>query len=471
MSQLERDVLVETTEGRRAKNQFTVSRCPFFLLNSDTQMRNDVQLSMDLQATTVILTAMIKIVENEFATFPLRDILNKDCWLAKIPAPVLNEFGFRDDGVERSAGITELAASVSKMNLDIKCFNCTSPDLNNFSTEGSKDLDLVMNRALDYVTNMLGGRFLQLQIDRALNNAAKRCPHSPNFDSSFVIPQYATYESSHETPMTFLLMILIVTAVLVAIIAFIVVAVRCFVRARHRRLLRSLPNKELYLLQKEQQQEDVHKGELNAMTHSLFLSGGTIPVFVRFLIPLVILINIGFFLSGHLSLGATVNIEAQLAGEVFQVGGFFSFSMVQSTIDIWNAGGKTLAALIFIFSGLWPYTKSIMTLVLWFTPPSKVSMATRGSTLLWLDTLAKWSMVDIFVLLVSIAGFRYFLCFLCPIETFIDIIFFCSTGLTLSFLSFFVAEYPLLAPKLISYRKASILLIFLWCRCGGCTQI
>lgn len=381
------------------------SHCDPFLL-SDTQMRNDVELSMDLQATTMVLTAMIKIVEDQFATFPLRDILNQDCWLAKIPAPSLDEHGFREEGAERSAGITQLAASVSKMNMDIECFNCTSPDLKDFSTEGSQDLEVAMNRVINYVTNLLGGKFLQLQIDRALNNAAKRCPHSPGYDPNFMMPQYATFESSHEPSMTFLLMILIVTAVLVAVLAVIVLSVRCFVRARHARLLRSLPDKELCLLQNEQEQEDKREGELNAVTRSLFQSSGTIPVYVRFLVPVVILVNIGFFLSGHLSLGASVNIEAQLAGESFQVDNFFSFSMVQSTIDIWNAGGKALAAMIFIFSGLWPYTKSIMTLVLWFTPPSRVSMATRGSTLLWLDTLAKWSMIDIFVLLVSIAGFR-----------------------------------------------------------------
>ena len=380
---------------------------------SATQMRNDVELSMDLHATTVVITAMMKVLENDFAMFPLGDILNQDCWFAKIPAPKLDEFGFRNAGVERSAGISELAASVSKMNLNIKCISCTSPDLKSFSTEESQDLGAVMNRVLDYVTNMLGGKFLQLQVDRALNNAAKRCPHSPGYDPSFIMPQYATYESTHEPSVTFLLMILLVTAVLIAIIVLIVLSVRCFVRARHSRLLRSLLDSELYLLQREQKQEDKRERELNAVTHSLFQSSGTIPAYVRFLMPVVILVNIGFFLSGHLSLGATVIIEAQLAGEIFQVGDFFSFSMVQSTIDIWNAGGKALAALIFIFSGLWPYTKSIATLVLWFTSPSRVCMATRGSTLLWLDTLAKWSMVDIFVLLVSIAGFRYVRTLLC----------------------------------------------------------
>jgi uncharacterized paraquat-inducible protein A len=111
-------------------------------------------------------------------------------------------------------------------------------------------------------------------------------------------------------------------------------------------------------------------------------------------------------LSGHLSLGATVNIEAELAGEKFRVEKFFEFSMARSTVDIWNAGGEELAIMILIFSVIWPYTKSLMTFVLWFLPPSRLSISRRGSILLWLDWLAKWSMIDIFVLVISIAAFR-----------------------------------------------------------------
>jgi Paraquat-inducible protein A len=80
--------------------------------------------------------------------------------------------------------------------------------------------------------------------------------------------------------------------------------------------------------------------------------------------------------------------------------------MGRSTVEIWNAGGKVLAILILLFSGIWPYTKQAITLVLWFASPRTVSVEKRGSLLLWLDTLAKWSIVDIFVLIVTVAGFR-----------------------------------------------------------------
>lgn len=80
--------------------------------------------------------------------------------------------------------------------------------------------------------------------------------------------------------------------------------------------------------------------------------------------------------------------------------------MGRSTVEIWNAGGKALAILILLFSGVWPYTKQLITLFLWFATPRTVSVKKRGSILMWLDTLAKWSIVDIFVLIVTVAGFR-----------------------------------------------------------------
>merc|ERR1712166_1546801 len=141
-------------------------------------------------------------------------------------------------------------------------------------------------------------------------------------------------------------------------------------------------------------------------TRSMFQSDKDIPFLIRYGMPVIILGNIGLFLSGHLSLGATVNIEAQIAGETISVDKFFEFSMAKSTIDIWMAGGKELAILILVFSGIWPYTKQLMTLALWFTPTSWVPISRRGSILIWLDRLAKWSMIDIFVLIISLAAFR-----------------------------------------------------------------
>jgi hypothetical protein len=167
-----------------------------------------------------------------------------------------------------------------------------------------------------------------------------------------------------------------------------------------------LPPNQVTRLARDQNEEKQEAARLNASTTPMYRNS-EIPLFVRLAMPIIIIGNIGFFMSGHLSLGATVNIEGELAGQQISVRNFFEFSMARSTVDIWNAGGKELAILILIFSGIWPYTKQLITLVLWFLPPSRCSVARRESIFLWLDCLGKWSMIDIFVLVISIAAFRY----------------------------------------------------------------
>jgi len=131
-----------------------------------------------------------------------------------------------------------------------------------------------------------------------------------------------------------------------------------------------------------------------------------IPLFVRVLIPFVIFANIGFFMSGHLSLGASVDMYIDVGGQPFVIEKVFVFSMAESIMDMWEAGAKELAILVTLFSGVWPYTKQLTTLFLWIIPPSWVTVSRRGYTLEWLDTCGKWSFIDIFVLIISVVCFR-----------------------------------------------------------------
>jgi uncharacterized paraquat-inducible protein A len=62
--------------------------------------------------------------------------------------------------------------------------------------------------------------------------------------------------------------------------------------------------------------------------------------------------------------------------------------------------------MLLIFSGVWPYTKQLVSLVLWFTPPRAVSVSRRENIFLWLDALGKWSMIDVFILVMTLAVFR-----------------------------------------------------------------
>jgi uncharacterized membrane protein YhiD involved in acid resistance len=375
------------------------------------QLSNELDVGLDMYTANVILATVLKIQESRFFSFPLRDILNLDCWMATIPAPRLDSRGVRIKGAEPTLGLEELAANIAKLNLNISCVDCSSPRMHELTellseSEAKEGTTDVANFILDYVTQLMGGPFLQVKIDRILSEAAYRCPHSPTYDPETQSVEYLPFESAAtESNTTLLMLVLGVALCLILLVSILVTVIRSFVRRRHKNWLGSLPRHQTVRLLKQQEREQAREAELNAHTKSMFHSPD-IHVAVRYLMPIIILVNIGFFVSGHVSLGATVNIEVELAGERFRVEKFFEFSMAQSTVDIWKAGGEELAILILIFSGIWPYVKQVMTLVIWFLPPSVLSISKRESTFLWLDWLGKWSFVDIFVLVISIAAFR-----------------------------------------------------------------
>jgi hypothetical protein len=392
----------------RSNKSFETS---YFGFSDDMQVRNDLDISLDLFTANVIFKAMIKVAESPFYDFPLRDVFDYNCWLAMIPAPTLDERGVRIEGAERTATLEELAASISQLNLNVSCVECSSPRMSELtdllsSQEAQEDVTEVANMILNYITQLMGGNFLQLQIDRMLNDAARKCPHSPLYEAFAKAIVYEPFETpNNDYAISYLILLGGVTIGLILFVALVVIAVKCIVRRRHKKWLGRLPHHQVRRMASQQGKEQELESELNATTRSMFQSS-EIPKVIRWIMPLIILSNIAFFLSGHLSLGATVNIEAELAGEKVRVEKFFEFSMARSTVDIWNAGGRELAIMILVFSGIWPYTKNLMTLALWFLPPSRVSISRRGSILLWLDWLTKWSMIDVFVFVISIAAFR-----------------------------------------------------------------
>merc|ERR1712238_93321 len=115
--------------------------------------------------------------------------------------------------------------------------------------------------------------------------------------------------------------------------------------------------------------------------------------------PVVLIGNCAMFLSGHLNVAADVAMTIVISGEEIPMDQFYSFSVIDSTIQMWEVGMIEMAIFLLTFSGLWPYTKQVLSLICWMAPPGRISISTRGSTYLWLDILAKWSMIDIFVIL------------------------------------------------------------------------
>lgn len=376
-------------------------------------VHNEVELGISLSDVLIMLEVLAQMEEPPFLNFPLEDITNLECWMATMVTPMLDQYGIRVGETDTGLVLRELAVSIAEAKMDMKCISCSSPMISELEAtmqtqEGIADATDVASMLLDYGTSLLGGDYVQHEIDKMLNEAAYTCPHSPSYEQNFTGVKYeelVPVEASESSGNGFLIAIVAVVAVVAVCITAISFFTRWVTRRRHNRWLVTLNKNQIQDLAMMELDEREREKDLNKRMKSLVTSS-EVPLYIRLSIPFVLLGNIALFLSGHLSLGGTVNLSGNIGDQEFNVEGFFEFSMAKSMIDMWEAGATALAVMIALFSGLWPYTKLLFTLLIWLAPLKWIGSKRRGKILHWLDVLGKWSMVDVFVLLMTLASFR-----------------------------------------------------------------
>lgn len=93
--------------------------------------------------------------EKSFTTYPIRDLLNFQCWLATIPAPKMDERGYLQDDDKPGLAVTKFATSVADLVLNITCLDCTGGMANmDFlsSKETSKEIGEFTNGVLNVLS-------------------------------------------------------------------------------------------------------------------------------------------------------------------------------------------------------------------------------------------------------------------------------------------------------------------------------
>eukprot|EP00984_Skeletonema_dohrnii_P020087 scaffold9706_cov79-Skeletonema_dohrnii-CCMP3373.AAC.7 len=79
----------------------------------------------------------------------------------------------------------------------------------------------------------------------------------------------------------------------------------------------------------------------------------------------------------------------------------YNLTYGKSIADAWNGGAKFLAIVIVLFSGIWPYVKNIILVIVWYMP---MTVKVQKSILLWLSRLSKYTLVDVFAVIGVIVG-------------------------------------------------------------------
>lgn len=138
-----------------------------------------------------------------------------------------------------------------------------------------------------------------------------------------------------------------------------------------------------------------------------------IPLFFRVFVVILILGNIALFISSNSSIGASVIIVMRVDdggnGTQIQLPSLFSFSLINSVHDMWKAKVYALSSLVAVFSGCWPYLKLLIMFFCWILPGRTLSVGKREGFLLFVDKFGKWSLIDAYILILMMAGFRFHL--------------------------------------------------------------
>jgi len=137
-----------------------------------------------------------------------------------------------------------------------------------------------------------------------------------------------------------------------------------------------------------------------------------LPLVLRFGIVALILACFVLFTDSNLSTElAVVIVEIYAGDKVYTSPPVFAFGLGETVQDMWDAEVYALAVIICFSSGCWPYVKLAGMLYLWVVPPDILPLRTRETGFIWLDILGKWSLVDIFVMIMMTVAF----CFVLPL--------------------------------------------------------
>ena len=264
---------------------------------------------------------LLQIQEAPFLSFPIRDVTNVRCWLATIVHPILDKYGLREGDEDSSIALNQLAMNVAEARLNIDCIACSSPLLLEMaekfgSREGVEDTTRAANDIFHYIASFLGGDFVQNLLDRLIVSSSPMCPHSPSYNRAFAGLKYEEVPAVEGSGNLngFLVAIIIVIVVILTLASMFMLVTRYISRKRHATWCKSLTREEFAELMNEQVKTKEREIDLNNRITSLAMCQ-EVPVIVHVMMPLIILGNVGLFLSGHLSLGGTVNIIGTFAGQ------------------------------------------------------------------------------------------------------------------------------------------------------------
>ena len=170
------------------KGLFAVEGDPELTIN------NQMDLAVEIADSDAWLSFLANVDAVALSNFPLGDITNLQCWLNTIATPTAF-----DNNDEKGFSIVDALLTPNSMTFNVSCDTCTSSSLS-VLPEILRELevfgvsDVLENRILKMIMDLLRSDYSQGLIDGVLIDASIRCPHSPNFIDSSASSEKSTAE-------------------------------------------------------------------------------------------------------------------------------------------------------------------------------------------------------------------------------------------------------------------------------------
>merc|ERR1712232_799198 len=165
---------------------------------SPFEMRNDVDLSIIIPRVEGIAAFKMFIIEDNFMSMRLENMLNLNCWLAMIPGRALDTDGFPiDKSINPAVQLSQLLMALSDLQMKMDCISCSSTGLNEVSEvfqiiHNSGAMSELKSHLVTFASEVMRGPWLHTQISRELSNAPKQCPGNPAYIENYEAPAYSS---------------------------------------------------------------------------------------------------------------------------------------------------------------------------------------------------------------------------------------------------------------------------------------
>ena len=313
------------------------------IVSPDRFVDDDMTLSLSLSNLTSNFMFLAQVNNYRFESLKLKDLSNYSCW-----AGMLEDVGF-----------ISLNSGFADFDMGLGCHDCTSPMLPELSermatNESKAELTTSVNLGLATLDGHIVDLHKKLQkgvaVQRSICDNIHVDPNDLPNSKNGTQPDHGVHLDRT---------LFIALGVVLGSALFGYVVVTCY----------NAYWKETSIaagqLRRSRGVSAYHEPEMMLKNVSLF-SHEAVPWYAQWGVPIFLLTNCIFFVTGHATQGASVDVLLHVAGESITIRSFFTFSLGSSLKDMWTAGAYPLAVLIGTFSGAWPYLKLILLAFCWF---------------------------------------------------------------------------------------------------------